>query len=49
MTELEEFSTKSARDFAVKYASAKGEKQLGQSFWRDFFLSVAGVSDLVRA
>ena len=47
MTELEEFSTKSARDFAVKYASAKGEKQLGQSFWRDFFLSVAGVSDLL--
>jgi len=47
MTELEEFSTKSARDFAVKYASAKSEKQLGQSFWRDFFLSVSGVSDLL--
>jgi hypothetical protein len=49
MTELERFSTKSARDFATKYASATSEKQLGQSFWRDFFLSVAGVSDLLVA
>ena len=47
MTQLERFSTKSARDFADKYSSAMGEKQLGQSFWRDFFLSVAGVSDLL--
>jgi hypothetical protein len=28
---------------------ATSEKQLGQSFWRDFFLSVAGVSDLLVA
>lgn len=49
MTELERFSAKSARDFATKYAAATSEKQLGQSFWRDFFLSVAGVSDLLVA
>lgn len=47
MAEFEEFSTKSAKEFATKYASASSEKQLGQSFWRDFFLSVAGVSDLL--
>jgi len=49
MTEVENLSAKSARDFATKYASATSEKQLGQSFWRDFFLSVAGVSDLLVA
>lgn len=47
MTEFEGFSTKSAREFADKYATATSEKQLGQSFWRDFFLSVVGVSDLL--
>ncbi len=49
MTEFEGLSTKSARDFADKYADATSEKQLGQSFWRDFFLSVVGVSDLLVA
>lgn len=49
MTETEGYSTKNARDFATKYASAESEKQLGQSFWRDFFLSVVGVSDLLVA
>ena len=49
MTDSERFSAKSARDFATKYASATSEKQLGQSFWRDFLLSVAGVPDLLVA
>jgi hypothetical protein len=49
MTETEGYSAKNARDFATKYASAESEKQLGQSFWRDFFLSVVGVSDLLVA
>lgn len=49
MTDTEGYSAKNARDFATKYASAASEKQLGQSFWRDFFLSVVGVSDLLVA
>jgi hypothetical protein len=49
MTEFEGFSSKNARDFATKYASATSEKQLGQSFWRDFFLSVVGIPDLLVA
>lgn len=49
MTETEGYSAKNARDFATKYASAESEKQLGQSFWRDFFLFVVGVSDLLVA
>lgn len=49
MVENAAFSAKSARDFATKYASAESEKQLGQSFWRDFFMSVVGVSDLLVA
>ena len=49
MTEVEGYSAKNARDFAKKYASAESEKQLAQSFWRDFFLSVVGVSDLLVA
>lgn len=49
MTDTEGYSAKNARDFATKYASAESEKQLGQSFWRDFFLSVVGVSDLLVA
>lgn len=49
MTETEGYSAKNARDFATKYAVAESEKQLGQSFWRDFFLSVVGVSDLLVA
>jgi hypothetical protein len=49
VTEVEGYSAKNARDFATKYASAESEKQLAQSFWRDFFLSVVGVSDLLVA
>lgn len=49
MSDLEGLSAKNARDFATKYASAESEKQLAQSFWRDFFLSVVGVSDLLVA
>jgi hypothetical protein len=49
MIDTEGYSAKNARDFATKYASAESEKQLGQSFWRDFFLSVVGVSDLLVA
>lgn len=47
MTELERFSTKSARDFATKYASATSEKQMAQSFWRDFFSMICGIDDLI--
>ncbi len=49
MTDTGGYSAKNARDFATRYASAESEKQLGQSFWRDFFLSVVGVSDLLVA
>ena len=49
MTKPEELSVKNARDFATKYASATSEKQLGQSFWRDFFYLVVGVEDLMSA
>jgi hypothetical protein len=45
----EQISTHSARVFADKYLGATSEKQLGQSFWRDFFLTVVGVSDLLVA
>lgn len=47
MSEPDQLSLKSARDFASKYAHATSEKQLGQSFWRDFFLSVVEVPDLL--
>lgn len=49
MSETEEPSLHRARLFAEKYKDATSEKQLGQSFWRDFFLSVVGVSDLLVA
>jgi hypothetical protein len=35
--------------FADKCENTTSEKQLGQSFWRDFFLTVVGVSDLLVA
>ena len=47
MFKNEEPSLHRARLFAQKYAGATSEKQLGQSFWRDFFVSVIGVSDLL--
>jgi len=47
MSETEQISPHSARLFADKYEDATSEKQLGQSFWRDFFLTVVGVSDLL--
>jgi hypothetical protein len=43
------FSLYQARLFADKYKDASSEKQLGQSFWRDFLTSVCGVSDLLAA
>ena len=49
MTETEQVSLHGSRLFAEKYKEATSEKQLGQSFWRDFFLSVVGVSDLLVA
>jgi len=49
MSETEQISSHSARLFADKYENATSEKQLGQSFWRDFFLTVVGVSDLLVA
>jgi len=41
------FSTHAAHLFAEKYSKATSEKQLGQSFWRDFFTDVCGISDLL--
>jgi hypothetical protein len=41
------YSLYEARLFAKKYANAKGEKQLGQSFWRDFFIGICRVGDLL--
>lgn len=47
MPDAVEFSLHSARAFADKYASAKSEKQLAQSYWRDFFGMVCGIEDLL--
>jgi hypothetical protein len=47
MSELERFSIHSARQFADKYSLAVSEKQMGQSFWRDFFSMVCGIDDLI--
>lgn len=49
MPDVVEFSLHSARAFAEKYASAKSEKQLAQSYWRDFFEMVCGIDDLLAA
>ena len=43
------YSLHAARAFADKYKDATSEKQLAQSFWRDFFHSVIGVEDLFAA
>jgi hypothetical protein len=42
-------SRAAAQDFATQYASARSEKQLAQSFWRDLLSGVAGVSDLLAS
>ena len=47
MTDSGSSSLKAARDFAEKYKNATSEKQLAESFWRDFFIDVIGVSDLI--
>lgn len=49
MSDALSLSLHDARAFAEKYASAKSEKQLAQSFWRDFFVSVCGISDLMAS
>ena len=50
MTETaSQYSLQAARAFADKYKDATSEKQLAQSFWRDFFHSVIGVEDLLAA
>ncbi len=43
------FSRQAAKRFADKYAKARSEKQLAQSYWRDFFVAVCGVDDLLAA
>jgi hypothetical protein len=48
MTIGEKFSLNAARQFAEKYKDATSEKQLAQTFWRDFFVGVCGVSDVFR-
>lgn len=47
MSTVQRFSTKSARDFVIKHAKSTSEKQMAQSFWRDFFSMVCGVDDLI--
>lgn len=47
--EISKLSLNGARSFAEKYRKASSEKQLGQSFWRDFFSFVVGVEDLMGA
>ena len=47
MSTVERFSTKSARDFVIKHAKSTSEKQMAQSFWRDFFSMVCGIDDLI--
>ena len=42
-------SLHAARTFADKYAKIKSESQWAQSFWRDFFIDVVGVRDLLIA
>jgi type I restriction-modification system DNA methylase subunit len=49
MSELSRFSPQTARLFADKYSKATSEKQLAQSFWRDFFYSVCGITDLLSS
>ena len=49
MSNIDDSTLHAARLFADKYGGASSEKQLGQSFWRDFFTSVAGVSDLLSS
>jgi len=44
-----DLSALKARSFADRYANATSEKQLAQSFWRDFFTQVTGVDDLLSA
>jgi hypothetical protein len=46
---LSTFSLSGARSFAEKYKAASSEKQLGQSFWRDFFTQVVAIEDLMSA
>ena len=49
MPEVETLSLHSAWQFAEKYANAKSEKQLAQSFWHDFFVTVCNIDDLLSA
>lgn len=49
MTNTDRFSLHAARRFADKYKDATSEKQLAQTFWRDFFTQVCGVSDVFRS
>lgn len=42
-------SRQGAAVFAEKYSKAKSERQLAQSFWRDFFTDVCEVPDLLAA
>lgn len=47
MENIGNFSPQAARKFADKYKDASSEKRLAQSFWRDFFHSVVGITDLL--
>ena len=42
-------STHAAHSFVEKYKSARSEKQLAESFWRDFLINVINVDDLLTA
>lgn len=41
--------THRAQTFATRYAAAQSERQLAQSFWRDFFTDVLQIPDLLVA
>jgi hypothetical protein len=47
MNETPDYSIQAARSFAEKYKTATSEKQLAQSFWRDFFHLIFGIDDLL--
>ena len=45
----QKLSSHAAHSFVGKYKSARSEKQLAESFWRDFLIDVVKVDDLLSA
>lgn len=46
MTEFEPYSAAAAQRFSDKYATVSSERQFAQTFWRDLFSDVFGLSDM---